>query len=145
MGRNVGMCVYFTFGPHAGLSACVSCCVKPSWSVFFYPPSPNPLPTKFIFIWAFRHIKLWELRISKWIQYMWTFFMSDLKEWPFPSPPVEGWKYMYHVWRDESIPRVGLYICNGVRCGTKCTVFFLLLLTIYLIRYFYYTLVRLSL
>ena len=33
----------------------------------------------------------------------------------------------------------------GVRFGIKCTVFFLLLLTIYLFCYFYYTLVRVSL
>ena len=32
-----------------------------------------------------------------------------------------------------------------VRCGIKFIVFYLLLLTIFLLRYFYYTLVRLSL
>ena len=52
---------------------------------------------------------------------------------------------MYHVWRVGFTPRVGLYIFYGERCSIKCTVFFLLLFTIYLLRYFYYTLVRLSL
>ena len=37
------------------------------------------------------------------------------------------------------------YIIDGVRYSTKYTVFFLLLLTVGLLRYFYYTLVRLSL
>ena len=45
---------------------------------------------------------------------------------------------------DEYAPRVG-YLGNGVRYNIKYTVFFLLLLTLNLLRYFYYTLVRLSL
>ena len=47
----------------------------------------------------------------------------------------------------DELQHLGEKLCGGVsvRCGIKCTVFFLLLLTIYLLRYFYYTLVRLSL
>ena len=63
----------------------------------------------------------------------------------FEIDNVEGRLNMNHVWRGEFLPRMELYIDNSVRCGIKCTVFFLLLLTVYLLRYFYYTLVRLPL
>ena len=72
---------------------------------------------------------------------------------------VEGWLYINPGWYSTcggmtiNVPLMKwrlytscrVYIFYGVRYSTKYTVFFLLLLTINLLRYFYYTLVRLSL